>query len=146
MGNHAAVYVIERERPTESGGPSAASIRKLLDRFYDRVRCDPHLGPLFKRALAGDCRSHLVTMHDFWISLMLTSGRYKGTPVAVHLRGDGTEPQAFTRWLMLFRETCLELFHDDAADRLYAKAVRIAESLKLAVVYRSDRPWQGIAP
>jgi hemoglobin len=72
-------------------------------------------------------------MHDFWTSLMLTSGRYKGTPVAVHLRGDGTEPQAFTRWLMLFRETCLELFHDDAADRLYAKAIRIAESLKLAV-------------
>jgi hemoglobin len=146
MGNHAAVYVIERERPTESDGPSAASIRKLLDRFYDRVRCDPHLGPLFNRATPGDCRSHLVTMHDFWTSLMLTSGSYKGAPVAVHLRGDGTEPPVFTRWLRLFRDTCLELFPDVVADRLYAKAVPIAESLKLAVFYRSDRPWQRIAP
>jgi hemoglobin len=85
-------------------------------------------------------------MHDFWTSLMLTSGRYKGTPVAVQLRGDGTEPRLFIRWLMLFRDICLELFSDVVADRLYAKAVRVAESLKLALFYRSDRPWQRIAP
>jgi hemoglobin len=138
--------VIEIERPTASGEPSADSIRDLVNRFYDRVRCDPQLGPLFKRTIPEDCRSHLVTMHDFWTSLMLTNGRYRGFPVAVHLREDGTEARVFTRWLMLFRDTCLELFPEDVADGLYAKAVRIAESLKLAVFYRPDRPWQRITP
>jgi hemoglobin len=146
MGNHATIHVIERKRRTGRREPSADSIRGLLDRFYDRVRCDPHLGPLFNRAIPENCRSHLVTMHDFWTSLMLTSGRYKGTPVAVHLREDGTEPRFFTRWLMLFRDTCRELFPDFVADTYFAKAVCIAESLKLAVFYRSDRPWQEIAP
>ena len=51
-------------------------------------------------------------MHDFWSSVMLTSGRYKGNPVAVHLRVEGIEPQLFDRWLALFDETCRELFDE----------------------------------
>jgi len=85
-------------------------------------------------------------MHDFWSSIMLTSGRYKGNPIAVHLRVEGMEPQLFGRWLALFAETCRELFDDDVADVFRAKAERIAESLKLALFYRPDRPWQRSAP
>jgi hemoglobin len=80
-------------------------------------------------------------MRDFWSSVMLTSGRYKGNPVAVHLRIDGMEPRLFDRWLELFSETCGELFDEDLAETLRAKALRIAESLKLALFYRPDRPW-----
>ena len=85
-------------------------------------------------------------MHDFWSSVMLTSGRYKGNPVAVHLRVEGIEPRLFARWLALFDETCRELFDDEVADAFRAKAERIAESLKLALFYRPDRPWQRSAP
>ena len=103
-------------------------------------------GPIFERAIPGDWAPHLATMHDFWSSVMLTSGRYKGNPVAVHLRVEGIEPRLFARWLALFDETCRELFDDDAADAFRAKAERIAESLKLALFYRPDRPWQRSAP
>ena len=47
----------------------------------------------------------------------------------------------FDRWLALFEETCDELFNDTVADVFSTKARRIAESLKLAVFYRPDRPW-----
>jgi len=40
----------------------------------------------------------------------------------------------------LFAETCRELFDDDVAGVFRAKAERIAESLKLALFYRPDRP------
>ena len=70
----------------------------------------------------------------------------KGNPVAIHLRVEGIEPQLFARWLALFDETCRELFDDDIADAFRAKAERIAESLKLALFYRPDRPWQRSAP
>lgn len=49
----------------------------------------------------------------------------------------------FTRWLELFGETCGELFDADIADVFRAKAVRIADSLKLALYYRPVRAKIG---
>lgn len=115
-------------------------IARLVDAFYARVREDPELGPVFDRAIA-DWGPHLVTMRRFWSSVMLTSGRYKGNPVAVHHRVDGIAYDLFARWLALFDETCRDLFDDDIADAFNDKAKRIAESLKLALFYRPDRPW-----
>ena len=115
-------------------------IARLVDTFYARVREDPALGPVFDRAIS-DWGPHLATICKFWSSVMLTSGRYKGNPVAVHHRVDGIEYDLFARWLALFDETCRELFDDDIAVAFRDKAMRIAESLKLALFYRPDRPW-----
>jgi hemoglobin len=117
------------------------SIARLVDEFYTKIRVDPELGPVFARAIPGDWGPHLATMRDFWSSVMLTSGRYKGNPVIAHRRVEGIEMPMFERWLALFGETCGELFEDDIAAVFRAKATRIAESLKLAVFYRPDRPW-----
>jgi hemoglobin len=148
MGNQAAARKIVglADRPSGIGPLSDQAIRHLIESFYTKVRADSELGPIFKRAIPGDWGPHLATMHDFWSSVMLTSGRYKGNPVAVHLRVEGIEPQLFARWLALLDETCRELFDDDVADAFRAKAERIAESLKLALFYRPDRPWQRSAP
>ena len=147
MGNDAANNVIAlAEQSSDGVRLSEGAIRHLVHSFYAKVRVDPELGPIFARAIPGDWGPHLATMHDFWSSIMLTSGRYKGNPVAVHLRVEGIEPQLFARWLALFDETCRELFDADIADAFRAKAERIAESLKLALFYRPDRPWQGSAP
>ena len=148
MGNHAPAnsVIALAEEPRESNRLSEDAIRHLVDHFYTKVRADPELGPIFERAIAGDWGPHLATMHDFWSSVMLTSGRYKGNPVAVHLRVEGIEPRLFDRWLALFDETCREFFLDDVADAFHTKAVRIAESLKLALFYRPDQPWQRSTP
>ena len=147
MGNHAAANnVIGLAKPaSDNRWLSESAIRQLVDSFYAKVRADPELGPIFERAIPGDWGPHLATMHDFWSSIMLTSGRYKGNPVAIHLRVEGIEPQLFARWLALFDETCRELFDADIADAFRVKAARIAESLKLALFYRPDRPWQSSA-
>jgi hemoglobin len=125
---------------------SEDGIRRLVDEFYASVRVDTELAPIFNRAIPGDWGLHLATMRDFWSSVMLTSGRYKGNPVAVHLRIEGMVPRLFDRWLELFGETCGELFDDSLAETLRAKALRIAESLKLALFYRLDRPWSRSVP
>ena len=117
------------------------SIGRLVDAFYAKVRVDPALGPIFARAIPGDWGPHLATMRNFWSSVMLTSGRYKGNPVAVHQRVSGIEFGLFDRWLALFDDTCREMFDRDLADTFGRKAARIAESLKLALFYRPDRPW-----
>ena len=120
---------------------SEEGVWRLVDELYARVRADTELAPIFNRAIPGDWGLHLATMRDFWSSVMLTSGRYKGNPVAVHLRIDGMGPRLFDRWLELFSETCGELFDEGLAATPRAKALRIAESLKLALFYRPDRPW-----
>jgi hemoglobin len=80
-------------------------------------------------------------MRNFWSSVMLTSGRYKGNPVAVHKKVADIEFALFERWLALFEETCRELFDEELTRAFMVKAERIAESLKLALFYRPDHPW-----
>jgi hemoglobin len=127
--------VADRDRLTED------AIGRLVDAFYAKVRVDPVLGPVFARAIPGDWGPHLATMRRFWSSVMLTSGRYKGNPVAVHHRVDGIAYEMFDRWLALFGETCGELFDEPLATAFRDRAARIAESLKLALYYRPERPW-----
>ena len=121
------------------------AIHRLVDDFYDKIRTDPELGPIFLRVIPGDWDPHLATMRRFWSSVMLTSGRYKGDPVTVHRRVAGIEMELFDRWLRQFHQTSRELFVDDLANALLEKATRIAESLKLALFYRPDRHWSGKA-
>jgi hemoglobin len=120
---------------------SEDGIRRLVDAFYDKVRLDAELAPIFLRAIPGDWGPHLTRMYAFWSSVMLTTGRYKGNPVVKHLIIPGIQPHLFERWLALFNETCGELFEDGVSEEFRVKAARIAESLKLALFYRPDRPW-----
>ena len=126
---------------TERDVVSEESIRRLVDAFYAKVRIDSELGPVFARAIPGDWQPHLNKMYAFWSSVMLTSGRYNGNPVAKHLAVEGIKFELFERWLTLFDETCGELFDERLAAEFSAKAARIAESLKMALFYRPDRPW-----
>nr|WP_295374715.1 group III truncated hemoglobin [uncultured Sphingosinicella sp.] len=110
----------------------------LVDSFYAKVREDELIGPVFNRAIE-DWPEHLVTLRAFWSSVMLTSGRYKGNPMAAHLRQAGAiEPGMFDRWLELWRETARDTLEDADAAAVIAKAERIAESLKLALYFRLD--------
>ena len=107
-------------------------IRTLVDRFYGRVRQDELLAPIFDAATGDDWDAHLPRMYDFWSSVMLTSGRYKGDPLAVH-RPLALTPIHFARWLMLFEETARDLFSDDVALAFIDRAHRIAHSLQRAL-------------
>ncbi len=75
-------------------------------------------------------------MIDFWSSVMLTTGRYKGQPMRAHLKLKQVTPKHFDRWLMLFRETAEEVCAPEAAERFIEKAGRIAESLQLGMFFK----------
>jgi hemoglobin len=125
---------------------SEPAIAALVDRFYAAARRDPVIGPVFNGAVQ-DWDEHLRRLGDFWSSVMLTTGRYKGNPMAAHLPL-AIEPAHFDRWLELWRQTAAELFAPEAAARFRDKAERIAESLKLALFYRPGaiRPVAKAAP
>jgi hemoglobin len=110
------------------------AIAALVDRFYGKARQDPVIGPVFNNAV-HDWDEHLHKLYDFWSSVMLTSGRYKGNPIAAHMKHP-IEPGFFDRWLTLWRDTAGELFAPAPAAQFRAKAERIAESLKVGLFYR----------
>jgi len=115
-------------------------LKRLVALFYQRVRNDSLLGPVFNEAIA-DWPAHLNQLSAFWSSVMLTSGRYKGNPMAAHLKhGNRISPELFSRWLALWNATSAELMPAAAAAALQAKAARIAESLQLALFYRPRQP------
>jgi len=125
-------YMIEHMTPVTEN-----QIVTLVDNFYAKVRRDDVLAPIFERAIAPDSWPvHLAKMYDFWSGVMLTSGRYKGNPMAVHMRVEGLEAGMFARWLTLFRATAEELFPPDLAASFREKSERIAESFKLGLFYR----------
>jgi hemoglobin len=114
-----------------------ATLPVLLRRFYDRVRRDAELGPVFNDAV-HDWPEHLDRLEDFWSSVMLASGRYKGNPIVIHLiHAQRITPGMFGRWLELWEQTTGELLPDEVARTAQAKARRIAKSLQVAIRLRT---------
>lgn len=106
-------------------------IERLVHRFYDKIRLDPVLGPIFD-ARISDWPTHLGRMCAFWSSVALMTGRYHGSPMQVHSRLP-IEPSHFAQWLTLFRETARAECPPVAAEHFIERAERIAESLQLGI-------------
>lgn len=108
-----------------------ADIERLVRIFYGQAREDEILGPVFA-AHVEDWEHHLRRIRDFWSSVVLRSGRYRGRPVPAHvpLPIDATH---FDRWLELFEETAREVCTPQAADVFIERARMIAGSLEMAM-------------
>lgn len=124
----------EAAQPVRSSRAEQA-LARLIPAFYARVRADALLGPVFDEAVS-DWDHHLGRLIDFWSSVMLASGRYKGQPMAAHARHRETiTPEMFDRWLAVWREVTDEILPREAAQAMQLKAASIAESLKLGLYF-----------
>ncbi|MGB6105484.1 MAG: group III truncated hemoglobin [Pusillimonas sp.] len=103
-------------------------IATLVYGFYDRVRADALLGPIFNNHI-HDWDKHLRIMVQFWSSLLLGTGSYSGTPMPKHVALPGLQADMFTQWLSLFHQTAQELPNRVFAERAEEFAQRIARSL-----------------
>lgn len=116
-------------------------LRGLVHRFYDRVRADALLGPVFATRIA-DWGPHLDRMVEFWSSVALMTGRYHGAPMPAHATLPVTWAH-FDRWLALFRQTATEVCPPAGAALVIDRAERIARSLHMAVVDSARSPHRA---
>ncbi|MHA6323825.1 group III truncated hemoglobin [Roseivivax sp. CAU 1753] len=112
-------------------GLDPAMLTDLVHRFYDRIRADAALGPIFADRIT-DWPPHLERMVAFWSSVALMTGTYHGAPVPKHAHLPVTWAH-FERWLALFRATAHEVCPPAGAIHVIARAERIARSLHMAV-------------
>lgn len=104
-------------------------ISNLVERFYEAIRGDDLLGPIFLKHVA-DWPPHLARMKDFWASVTLESGRFRGNPMVKHIAVGGLDQRHFDRWLQLWEATVEAIVVDDRAAEVFrAAARRIASSL-----------------
>lgn len=115
---------------------SSDHIIALVDRFYDKVRLDPLIGPVFNAAV-HDWPAHKRLLVSFWSSLLIERGSYRGNPLAKH-RGHGIGNQHFERWLALWHETSDEMFDPEIAGVFQEFAGRIARGMSMGLGLREN--------
>lgn len=107
------------------------SIHLMVDTFYDRVRKDAVLGPVFDHALHGNWETHLPRMYDFWSTVLLDTKRFQGNVYGKHMALTGITKEHFVRWLAIFKGTLAQLYDEKTANEIAQIAERIAGSLQL---------------
>ena len=103
-------------------------ISSLVDQFYKKVRVDPEIGPVFNNVVQN-WDAHLALLKDFWSTVLLTTGRYRGNPLRAHFPLP-IEERDFARWLQLFSETAHEVMPSPQAAIVTHKADLIAMNMK----------------
>lgn len=121
-------------------------IQTLVHSFYGRVREDAEIGPIFNRVIGDNWDTHLAKMCEFWSSVMLMTGRYKGNPMIAHMRLKMVRPEHFERWLILFRQTARDVCPAEIAELFIVRAENIARSLELGMFYRPTGTAPARAP
>lgn len=129
--------------PGLAAGIDEPMIRDLVHAFYAKVRLDPLLGPIFNARVA-DWDEHLAKLCEFWSSVTLLTGRYKGQPMLVHAALPDIAGPHFGRWLELFRETASEICPSEAAALFIDRSRRIANSLTLGIAAHRGAPESSL--
>lgn len=108
-----------------------SAIARLVERFYEKVRREPDIGPVFNAAV-HDWDAHKQLLTSFWSSVALRASSYRGNPMGAH-RPHPIRIEHFDRWLALWRETCVEELDESHAAQMIEYAERIGRSLKLGL-------------
>ena len=120
------------------------SLRTFLAAFYAKVQRDPLVGPVFAHVIPDDdWPRHLALIQDFWSSVLLKSGRYKGNPFGKHQGLSELTPSHFARWLALFEEAAGEVFSAEIATIMIERADRIGLSLKSGLFFKPEILREG---
>jgi hemoglobin len=106
------------------------AISTLVHSFYDDVRADAELFPVFDQAIGANWGPHLERMVDFWSTVMLGSRDFQGNVFGKHMLLGGVQPEHFRRWLALFQAATGRLFAPEVAAEFMTVARRIGGSLQ----------------
>ena len=106
----------------------------LVDNFYDKVRKDPLIGPIFDEIIRDKWPEHLEKMYRFWQTVLLEDPTYFGSPFPPHANLP-IDWHHFEKWLELFNHTIDEHFAGDKATEARWRANKMAEMFNFKIQY-----------
>jgi hemoglobin len=126
---------------TTKNGKKDISSRKdieiLVAEFYEKVKADETLGPVFTEVARINWEKHLPLMCDFWENAILFTGTYQGNPMDLHTHLHKAMPLLqfhFQKWNQLFINTVDELFKGEKALLAKQRALKISEVLQSKIL------------
>ena len=112
---------------------SREDIHTLVYTFYEKIKIEPTLGPIFIRTIQ-DWPTHIDHLTDFWQSQLLFNKRFRGNPAEAHVKVDKAEnhtisPEHFGLWMNLWFATIDDLFKGEIAERAKRNARKMNTNL-----------------
>jgi hemoglobin len=114
-------------------------IKLLVDTFYDRIRTDELLAPIFNERIQDKWPVHLEKMYRFWQTVLLEEHTYFGSPFMPHAQLP-VHREHFATWLALFNKTVDELFTGAKADEAKWRAAKMAELFEAKITHARNNP------
>lgn len=117
-----------------------ADVQLLVDTFYEKVKSDSVIGPVFTEQFRVNWKRHLQTMYAFWENALFFTGDYTGNPIASHRQMNKKypfRPEYFQAWLSLFTATVDELFEGEKALLAKQRALSISTVMRIKVLEAS---------
>ena len=112
---------------------SRDDIELLVNKFYEKVKADAVIGPLFSKV---NWDKHLPVMYQFWDNAIFFSGGYTGNPLQTHQNIHKMFPftkDHFDVWLQLFTSTVDEFFAGEKAALAKQRAISIATVMQIKI-------------
>jgi len=114
-------------------------VRALLDSFYNSVRRDAVLGPVFDPLIGEDWPAHISKITEFWLTALRLSRSYKGSGfMAAHLRHGSIREEHMQRWLELFAKAVEQEIAPEHRLAFLNVANAMAENLRISLERRDD--------
>lgn len=115
-------------------------VKIFVDSFYEKVRKDSIIGPVFAAKIAdGNWTPHLERMYSFWNTVLFATRDYRGNPFSKHASLP-IQKRHFERWVNLFVETMDEHFEGEIADDAKMRADKMGKLFhsKLEYIQSND--------
>ena len=106
-------------------------IAQLVHRFYDAIRADAELGPVFEAELHDRWAPHLERMVDFWCTATKVSRSFRGNVYGKHMALPRIAPHHLKRWLQLWQVHTQAVFAPAPAAELQDIATGVARVMHL---------------
>lgn len=122
---------------------SLDDIKKLVDTFYEKVRKDELIGPIFNERIQDRWPHHLEKMYAFWQTVLLGEHTYFGSPFPPHANLPVSHKH-FEKWMELFTQTLDELFTGEKANDAKWRAGKMAEMFESKIEYYKNKPFKSL--
>lgn len=114
-------------------------VKILVDSFYEKVRQDELLAPVFDERISNRWPIHLEKMYRFWQTVLLEEHTYSGSPFVPHATLP-VKQEHFERWIILFYKTIDEYFEGEKAKEAKWRAEKMAEMFYHKIEYYRNNP------
>lgn len=118
-------------------------IKQLVNSFYEKVRKDDLLSPIFNKVIGDRWPAHLEKMYRFWQTILLEEHTYFGSPFLPHAKLPVAH-EHFERWIKLFYDNIDEQFTGDKAIEAKWRAGKMAQMFEYKIGFYQSKSSESL--